>query len=330
MLFRLIENLTKKIEDEPHLNFISLLKYYKVFGKFLQGTIHEFHRDRNKRYFKDFFVHKDVWVKIKDDLEYVYSLNLEINLMITKEGIIVYDNYKKNGFNILLLTIHSGTFVPDEIQKKMAITKDQRHQEEDMDSDRLYSKLVLLQGGIWVDNKHSRFYCDLNRNLSNCIYENDANIKIKKLWKEQLNKKEIDKIHNFYSMFYSALSRLLETYNFNLIFDAHTMRHEKGRPDISFGTQYIPKFYLPIVKSMRIKIKSIGYEKVDVNKPYEGGFILKWLSTKYPNLFIFSMEINKKLYMYKDRLKIKKNKVDKISTDLVQIFDITEEEGFRI
>ena len=115
-----------------------------------------------------------------------------------------------------------------------------------------------------------------------------------------------------------------------MIFDAHTMRDEKNRPNISFGTQYIPKFYLPIVKSMRSKMKSIGYENIAVNKPYGGGFILKWLSTMYPNRFTFSMEINKKIYMYKDRIKVKKSKIKKISEDLVNIFDIVEEEGFRM
>jgi len=115
-----------------------------------------------------------------------------------------------------------------------------------------------------------------------------------------------------------------------MIFDAHTMRPEEDRPNISFGTHYIPKFYLPIVKSMRSKIKALGYESVGVNKPYGGGFILKWLSTKYPYLFIFSMEVNKKIFMTKDRSKVKLKKMDKISSDLVQIFDIMEEEGFRI
>lgn len=330
MLFKLLGDITNKLEEDPHLNFVSLLKYYKVLGKFLEGTIHEFHRDRNKAYFKDFFVHKEVWKRIKEDLEYVYKINPKLNMTITQEGILVYDNYKKNKFNTLLLTIHGGTYVPKHIQKKLKITKEKRYKEEDVESDRIYCDIVLKQGGIWIDNKHSRFYCDLNRNLSRCIYENDSNNKIKDLWKEELSKSERKEIHNFYSMFYSMLNKLLDTFSFNIIFDAHTMRDEETRPDMSFGTHYIPKFYLPIVKSIKSKIRSLGYEKVGINKPYGGGFILKWLSVKYPSLFIFSMEINKKIYMTKDRTKCYKNRCEKISSDLAQIFDITEEEGFRM
>ena len=330
MLFTLLKKTAQKIEDDPYLNFISTLKYYKVLGKFLEGTIYEFYRDRNKAYFKDFFVHKDVYNRIKEDIKYVYNINKNVKLTITKEGIVVYDNYDKKAFNILLLTAHSGTFVPKHIEKKQNLSKENRMKEEDVDSDRLYCKLVLQKSGIWVDNKHSRFYCDLNRNLNRCIYTDDNNNNIKNFWKEELSKREINEIYSFYKMFYSILSKLIDTYSFNIIFDAHTMRDSKTRPDISFGTQYIPKFYLPIVKSMKFKIINIGYNKVGINRPYGGGFILKWLSSIYPNRFIFSMEINKKLYMYHNRIKVKERKREKISSDLVNIFDIEEEEGFRM
>lgn len=80
------------------------------------------------------------------------------------------------------------------------------------------------------------------------------------------------------------------------------MRHEKTRPSISFGTHYIPKFYLPIVASLKKKIMSMGYE---------------------------SCGINKKIYLYPDRLKTKPKNIEKISNDLVKIFDIQEEDGYR-
>ncbi|MFP4403408.1 MAG: N-formylglutamate amidohydrolase [Nanoarchaeota archaeon] len=332
MLFKLVENISLRIENDLHLNFISLLKYYKVFGKILEGDIKEFYKDRNKRYFKDFFLDVKIWEQIKEDLEHVYLINNNINVTITKHGIIVYNNYKKNQFNILLLTIHSGTYIPNNVEKKMYLSSTNRKKEEDIDTNKLYSKLVLNQGGVWIDNKCSRFYCDLNRNISNCIYENkqNQNNNLNKIWKEDLTTKEINEIHSFYSSFYSLLTRLLDVFNFNIIFDAHSMRHEPKRPDFSLGTHFIPKFYLPIVKSIKKRIISLGYRKVGINRPYGGGFILKWLSSKYPFLFIFSMEINKKIYMSKNRLRTYKTKTEKISNDLVKIFDIVEEKGFRI
>jgi N-formylglutamate amidohydrolase len=330
MLFTLLKKTAEKIEEDPHLNFISLIKYYKVFTKFLEGTIHEFYRDRNKAYFKDFFIDKEIYKRIKEDLEYVYKINPHVNLTITKEGILIYQNYDKKNFNILLLTVHSGTFVPKHIEKKQNLTKEERIKEEDVDSDRLYCRLVLQNSGIWIDNKHSRFFCDVNRNMNRCIYTEDNNNNIQKLWKEELTENEKDEIYDFYKRFYSMLARLLDSYSFNIIFDSHTMRDMKNRPKISFGTEFIPKFYLPIVKSMKSKIIKIGYNNVGINKPYGGGFILKWLSSKYPNLFIFSMEINKKLYMYKNRKKVIIKNREKIAKDLINIFDIDEEEGFRL
>lgn len=107
------------------------------------------------------------------------------------------------------------------------------------------------------------------------------------------------------------------------------MRHEKTRPSISFGTHYIPKFYLPIVASLKKKIMSMGYESCGINNPYGGGYILAWISKKYPAVFTFSMEINKKIYLYPDRLKTKPKNIEKISNDLVKIFDIQEEDGYR-
>jgi len=328
LLFQILNQVTKKIEDDPYLNFVSIIKHYKVFTKFINGTIYELHRDRNKSYFRNFFTHKQIYQDVKQDIEWVFKINKDIKLTISKEGVIVYDNYKKNEFNILLLTIHAGTFVPPRVEEKMVQTKDHRFQEEDVDTHKMYSKIVLKQGGIWVDNKRSRFYCDINRDLSNCIYGVKDDKWSDRFWTEPLTPSQEAQIVDFYNNFYVILARILETYKFNIIFDAHSMRDEPGRADISLGTHYIPKFYLPIVSSIKHNIKMLGYDRVGINEPYEGGYILEWLSSQFPSLFIFSMEVNKKLYM--SNHKTKKSKLKKISKELTNIFDIIEEEGYRV
>ena len=102
-----------------------------------------------------------------------------------------------------------------------------------------------------------------------------------------------------YHEFYFTLSRLIDTYRFNIIFDGHSMKDAKGRPEISFGTKYIPKFYMPIVRSMQKKLNNLGYNPVSLNVPYSGGYILQWLNSRFPDIFICSMEVNKRLYMVK-------------------------------
>ena len=100
------------------------------------------------------------------------------------------------------------------------------------------------------------------------------------------------------------------------------MKDGKGRPNISFGVKPTPKFYMPVVLFMRKKLKQLGYEDVELNKPYSGSYIIKWLKSKFPQTFIFSAEINKKLYMSKDRKKVIKYKAEKLAKDITQIFDI--------
>lgn len=320
-LFKLMNRIVSIIEEDPHLNFIALLKSYKVLGKFLNGTLHEFHRDRNKLYFKNFFYDRSLYEIVKADLEYFYPKYKDIQMTITKRGIIVYDNYKKNSFNILLLTSHAGTWVPEGIQKKLSLTKDKRYTEEDVETHKIYGKLVLDKGGIWVDNKQSRFAIDVNRSLRRAIYADYSEKWIDVVWKEELNERERDSLYASYREFYFTLIRLLESFEFNIIFDGHSMADDKKRPSISFGTKFIPKFYMPIVKSIQQKMIRMGYNPVKLNTPYSGGNILRWMSQRFPNKFIFSMEINKKLYMNKKRNRFYQKRIDKLAEDMKKVFE---------
>ena len=310
-LFSLMSKLANIIEEDIHSNFVALLKSYKVLGRILNGKLEEFYKDRNKLYFKNFFLDPKLYKLVKADIEYLYPQYKDIKMTITKRGVIIYDNYKKNVFNVLLLTIHSGTWVPLEVEKKLNISEEERFKEEDVDTNKLYCNLVLEKNGIWIDNKQSRFVVDFNRDVSDAIYSEKSEDWLDIVWKEPLIKKETDGIYKSYREFYFTLTKLLDSYKFNIIFDGHSMRDNQGRPNISFGTKYIPKFYMPIVKSMQRKMASIGYAPVVLDNPYQGGNILNWLSMKFPNLFIISMEINKKIYMTKDRMKGIKYKIKK-------------------
>ena len=83
---------------------------------------------------------------------------------------------------------------------------------------------------------------------------------------------------------------------------------------------------MPVVRSMLNKMKRLGYPETAYNKPFSGGHILEWLHHKFPDVFIFSIEINKKLYMNKAGNKSIQSKINKLSKNLNQIFDIEIEE----
>ena len=330
-LFQIMEKIINTIEEEPHLNFIALLKNYKILGKVMDGTLHEFYRDRNKLYFKNFFYDRTLWAVVKEDIEYFYPKYHEshqnLKMTITKWGVIIYDNYKRGSFNVLLTTIHSGTWIPEFIEQKMSISSKKRHQEQDIDTHKIYSPLVLDKGGIWIDNKQSRFLIDFNRDYLKAIYKNNSEIWIDQVWKEEPTEKEKEEIFRSYHEFYFTFGKLVEAYHFNIIFDGHSMNGWSGRPNISFATDCISPFYMPIVEEMRKKMLMMGYGTVQFNDPYLSQNIAHWLKEKFPSAFIFSMEVNKKLYTTHHFLKSHQKKIEKLAQDIPQIFDLEVNHG---
>ncbi len=79
---------------------------------------------------------------------------------------------------------------------------------------------------------------------------------------------------------------------------------------------------MPIVRKLRGRLLGMGYSPIYINNPYKGGFVLKWLSLMYPYRFIFSMEINKKLYTNKSETRSQKLKMNKIKDDITGLFEI--------
>lgn len=322
VLFDAANKLSRRIEEDPYLNFIALLKNYKVLGRFLHGHVHDFYRDRNKMYFKNFFGDRKLYALVKKDLEELHPEHGGVKVMITKKGVLVYDNYKRNEFNTLLLTVHSGTWVPDFVEKKLNVSEQTRHSDEDIGTHKIYRDLVLKKGGIWVDNKRSRFVIDFNRNPDKAIYYDNSEYWLSEVWKEKLTQAEVKNLYDSYYEFYFTLSELVNAYRFNIIFDGHSMNPKDGRPAVSFGTNFIPTFYMPIVYALQGQMRKLGYSTVKLNTPYGGGYILQYLKKRFPDVFIFSMELNKDLYMNKPRSKVIESKQKKISKDLVQLFDL--------
>lgn len=326
LLFEGARRLARKIEDDPHLNFIAGLKRYKAFGNFLTGTIWELYRDRNRPYVRNFFLERQLYKKVKEDIEWAYERNQDFMITITKRGVIVYDNYKKNSFNVLLITPHSGQWLPQEVYEKQVLTKEARAIEEDIDTHKIYGGLVLAKGGIWIDNKLSRFACDYNRDAERAIYTDKSESWITdKMWKEPLSASQRAWLMEGYEEFYVTLQNLIDSYRFNIIFDGHSMKDMQGRPEISFGTEFIPRFYMPVVISMRKKLSVLGYTDVRLNSPYRGGNLIRWMHNRFPDVFVFSVEVNKKLYTSDGKFKSKTKKIETLANNITNIFDIEVE-----
>ena len=143
-LFDLMGKIGRVIEEDIHSNFVALLRAHRFLGRILNGKLKEFYQDRNKIYFKKFFLDAKLYKLVKADIEYLYPQYPDVKMTITKRGVIIYDNYQKNVFNVLLLTIHSGIWVPMEIEKKLNISEEERFKEEDVDTNKLYCPLLNM------------------------------------------------------------------------------------------------------------------------------------------------------------------------------------------
>ena len=315
------KKISEKVERNPHLSFISLLGANKLIGELLDNSIAYFHRNRNAYWFKKFFEDEELYELVKEDIEFYYKKYPKIKLIITKYGTMIYDNYKPNQFNILLLTIHGGTWIPDYVNELMAVSKAIVYGEEDIAVDYIYGPLVLKKGGIWINTKQSRFVCDFNRTPERAIYTNTSEVRVKDIWHEELKPYQKQKIMKSYRRFYSLLDTLIETHRFNIVFDGHSMVNEPGRPSLSFGIKFVPQFYLPIVAEMRKTLARETSRQVDINNPFSGGYILEYLSGRFPNIFIFSMEINKGIYMDPSCLHLRKKPMWQLSKAITKIFE---------
>ncbi len=315
-----LQKINDKLEETPHVNFLSLLNSYKRVIDVLDGSISYFYRKRNTLWFKEFFPEEELYKLVKEDLERYHEKYGRINLTITKNGILIYDNYKKNQFNTLLMTVHGGKWVPNYGQELMAISEEKRYQEDDLGADLIYGKLALDNGGVWISAKFSRFFCDLNRKRHRAIYSNTSEKRVQDIWKKELTRFQKERILKNYDQFYYILETLVDTHRFNIIFDGHTMCYEPSRPCFSFGATCIPHFYSPIVEKMRNILHKETGKRIHLNNPYKAGHILNYLSKKYPDIFILSMEINKKLYMDKAHLKLKTREINKLSNAIEKMF----------
>lgn len=309
-----------KIAENPFTNLLGLLQTYKIFDNQVSGTLAYFHRSRNSLWFKHFFVEEELYQLVKQDIEDLYPKYKHIKLLISDRGLVVYDNYQKNAFNVLLITPHSGSWIASRIREKMDLAEDLKTQEEDKGTDLIYRDIVLKNSGIWIDNKQSRFLCDYNRPRAKAIYDNESEYWLEKFWKNRLTSSERAWIMESYDQFYGLLSKLIQSYRFNIIFDGHSMRNRKGRPLISIGKKHVKPFYVPNISFMEDELRKKGYQGVKEFVPYAGGHISDWFEDKFPDVFIFSVEINKKLYMDSSETKLLKGKTKKLAKDMLGLF----------
>ena len=97
----------------------------------------------------------------------------------------------------------------------------------------------------------------------------------------------------------TLINYIKKTHNKVILLDCHSMASEivNGSTDIVLSNNKNKSADPIVTKTLEKFFKSYGY-KVNINKPFEGGFITKYYGKPLNNVSVVQVEINKKLYLF--------------------------------
>jgi N-formylglutamate amidohydrolase len=118
----------------------------------------------------------------------------------------------------------------------------------------------------------------------------------------------VERVETLYKPYHAALGRLLADtrarFGHAVLVDCHSMpssRDAAKRADIVLGDRYGTSCAPAIVEAAAIILKDLGY-RVEINKPYAGGFIAEHYGRPRDGLHALQIEISRGLYMDESRL----------------------------
>ena len=197
--------------------------------------------------------------------------------------------YKTGDSDLVLATIHNGSFVPETVELKQS--PEERRAQEDLFTGELYLPLFLNHGGIWITSHLSRYLVDMNRRRGEAVlgYESDETGSNLAAGDEEELRRFADE---FYSSFYAASMKVLTG---KFLFSGHSMNPEKnGIKRGDFCLIYnLDEEGLPLKQ----KLEEQGFRDVRINDPfvYSGGHYRFYFDLITNRSVEF--ETNKRLYL---------------------------------
>lgn len=122
----------------------------------------------------------------------------------------------------------------------------------------------------------------------------------------------LERIEQYYKPYHKALRRQIALTHVNFgyacLIDCHSMPsrvlrnvNPAIRPDIILGDRYGSSCHSSITEAARQCLTDLGF-KVELNKPYAGGFITQHYGKPLKGLHALQIEIDRSLYMNEDSL----------------------------
>ena len=149
----------------------------------------------------------------------------------------------------------------------------------------------------------------------------------KKIYNDLLLFKEARRrLLNYYFPYHRKFRMLIDYikkhHNKVLILDCHSMSSEivSESTDIVLSNN-MNKSANPIITNVLQKIfESYGYN-VSINNPFEGGFITKYYGRPVNRVNVLQIEVNKKLYLFEEKLKVDKKNFNKLKNCFFDIIN---------
>ncbi len=139
----------------------------------------------------------------------------------------------------------------------------------------------------------------------------------------------LTRIDRLYKPYHNALRRLLidtqTRFGFAVLIDCHSMPSTstglslRQRPDLILGDRFGNSCSPQLVYNARSILETMGY-RVEVNRPYAGGFITEHYGKPDLGLHALQIEINRGIYMNEASLK-KSDHFSLLASDLTNFFD---------
>ena len=242
-------------------------------------------------------------------------------------------NFKKNKQSFLFFnSSHSGRNYSDFTKYFSYLSMHDMRKSEDSYIDLLFDNKLLNINFLTAN--FPRIFVDLNRSpleLDSSMWSGKFNASIfnksqkvysgigvipkvcfsgKKVYNNLLLFKEARRrLLNYYFPYHRKIRKLIDyikkNHNKVIILDCHSMSSEivSESTDIVISNNR-NKSANPIITNILQKIfESYGY-KVNINKPFEGGFITKHYGRPDNHVNVIQIEINKKLYLYEESFNI--------------------------
>nr|MDK2850500.1 N-formylglutamate deformylase [Candidatus Cloacimonadota bacterium] len=212
---------------------------------------------------------------------------------------------------VIATAIHNGHRIPEELQPYTCISEGDRLREEDPYTGRIAEQ---FPNHIVVDT--SRFAVDLNRSRENAVYRMPEDAWGLTVRTAEFPKAMVEELLKSYDAWYNILCYELEHFfklhPFVIVLDLHSFNHRRGgqqaepdpqaeNPDIILGRSNMPNELYPLVDDLKniLEGKPFRNGKLDVriDVKFTGGYLSRFLHSKYPGRLICPAIEFKKIFM---------------------------------